>query len=231
MNGLTLYVRTRTQVLDYRFIGKQQPERWWEETYGSWTDFSRPTVIVESDRFFIAGIPSAMRTDSKGAGIHYAIVAEIESEQARMWASAAARQFCEQVGCQNGWRNVGKKLDVVNEETWVAAAKGDDLAAQGIVAAVIELLTAASPDRQYPRVTASWSSGQGEENFRRLGETAAAIVQHAHGSGLAAFLNLASADDKDSIFRRRHPVALVYPGEDPSPKAVAPVPGAKLPRS
>jgi hypothetical protein len=56
-----IYLRTRGERLDYRFLGEAPPEFWWR-SYREVTDPERPTILLESAdggwRLYVAGIDS-----------------------------------------------------------------------------------------------------------------------------------------------------------------------------
>jgi hypothetical protein len=220
VKGLSVQVRTRTKVQDYWFIGGYEDERWWEKCYGRWTDFSRPTLIVEPNRFFVAGIASR-RTDSKGAGIHYAVLGKIESPEGASAATGLISWVCEQLSHSKQFPDLGKRLDQIGEETWAAAVNGEALAAEE-VAGVLSSLMAERDALAEPLVhrEEAWVCGPNELGFRELARTAASVISNK--MGLAAYLNLASPDELTSLQSKAGPVGLVCRGGQHSPKPLAP---------
>jgi len=203
MNGLVLRVRTRSKVLDYRFVGTAaQPERWWEKPYGRWTDFSRPTILVEPGRFFVSGISSRRRTDSKGARIHYALLAEVTREGCVLAAQVLA-WLCEVRQRTGSLEEVGERLDALDEEAWSAAVQGDPAAVHRIEAAVIDLarqnahaLEPVLAPRRFPL------AAEDPRAFVQLAAVAAEVVALEAGrEECAVYLNLASSSELDQLNR------------------------------
>jgi len=196
MNGLALQVRTRSKVLDYRFVGAAQPsERWWEKAYGRWTDFSRLTILVEPGRFFVSGI-GYKRTDSKGARIHYALNARVEPE-GRALAAQMLAWLCEVRQRTGSLDEVGARLDALGEDVWSAALQGNQAAIDRVDAGVMNLL------QESPRQTDQRAAPQpfllaaaDPQAFARLGALAAAVVAlEPGGPERAVYLNLASSSE------------------------------------
>jgi hypothetical protein len=220
MSGLAVQVRTRSKVLDYRFVGAgEPPERWWEKNYGRWTDFSRPTILVEPGKFFVSGIGSA-RTDSKGARIHYAIHARIEPE-GRALAAQVLAWLCEVRQRTKSLDEAGAYLDSLGDDVWSAAVQGE---AGTIDAAVMGLL------RDSPRQPEAGRAPQrflfpadDPEAFACLAGVAAEVLAPERG-GLerAVYLNLASSSELQPLLRQERSV-IVCREVDTRPKSLRPL--------
>ena len=228
MKGLLLRVRTRSKVQDYRFVGAQPADRWWEARYGRWTDFSRPTVIVEPGQFFISGIAST-RTDSKGSGIHYALLGEFTTPEG---ASAAARLVtwvCEQLPGTPRLPEVGERLDQVSEEIWAAAMNSEPKAKEEVASVLASLLARPVDTDPAPPRYEEWVCEAGTVGFKELAITAGLVM--AKKAGLAAYLNLASADELSSLRSRDKPLGLVCREGPDRPKPFASHCGGRSSRS
>ena len=220
MSGLAVQVRTRSKVLDYRFVGTAPPpERWWEKNYGRWTDFSRPTILVEPVKFFVSGIGSA-RTDSKGARIHYAIHGWVEAE-GRALAAQVLAWLCEVRQRTGSLDEAGAYLDSLGDDVWSAAVQGD---AGTIDAAVMDLLRdsprqpEAGPVSQ-PFLRAADHPGA----FSGLSAMATEVLTPEPGRlKRAVYLNLASSSE---LRPRLHPEesAIVCREVDTRPKSLRPL--------
>lgn len=223
-HGLILDVRTRTKVHDYVFIGGTRTGRWWEETYGRLTDFSRPTIIVEKNRLFISGIESG-RTDSKGAGIHYAILGEFDDPDGATQATGLIGRACDELDRTERFQELGAELDKFGEERWSAAVNGDGGARNEVLGELISLLresASATCSRDTPTASRWVRSLKERDAFKELARTAAVVVNPGtREEGLAAYLNLASTMDLSTIQRRPGPSGIVCrrgaTGPKPSP--------------
>lgn len=223
MNGLAVQVRTRSKVLDYRFVGTTPPpDRWWDKNYRGWTDFSRPTILVEPGRFFVSGIGSA-RTDSKGARIHYALHARVEPE-GRALAAQMLAWLCEVRQRTGSLDEVGACLDKLGDDAWSAAVGGEHGQADGIDAAVMDLL------RDIPRQP---ETGDALESFlcavddpaafAKLGAMAAAVVALEPGRlERAVYLNLAPSSELVPLLQQQKS-AIVCREIDTLPKSSRPL--------
>lgn len=222
MKGLAVQVRTRSKVLDYRFVGTTQPERWWEKTYGRWTDFSRPTILVEPGRFFVSGIGS-QRTDSKGARIHYAINARVEPE-GRALAAQVLAWLCKVRQSTGSLDAVGKRLDELGEDTWSAAMQGEPAAVEAVDAAVMSLLQETPLQAEVGGAPHAFVLAASHPRaFARLGDMAAAVVALEPGrQERAVYVNLASSSELAEL-ERRGDSAIVCREIDSRPKPVRPL--------
>lgn len=220
MSGLSIQVRTRSKVLDYRFVGAAAPERWWEKSYGPWTDFARPTILVEADRFFVSGIVSG-RTDSKGTRIHYALHGEVGPE-ARDVAARALAHLCRVRGRTGSLEEAGLQLDRFGEELWTAAVQGEPEAVRRIDAKVAEWLATldeAAVAAQAPG--RSWVREPDEDAFEQLAATAAAVLAAQPGAPRrAVYLNLASSSELRDL--ERIGAGIVCREVDRRPKSLRP---------
>lgn len=203
MSGLVIHVRTRSKVLDYRFIGTMPPpERWWEEFYGRWTDFSRPTILVEPGKFFVSGVSSKHRTDSKGARVHYALHVKVESE-GRTLAAQVLAWLCEVRQRTGSLEEVGERLDKLGEDAWSAAVRGERGAVEEIVANVTDMLQK-SPYRPESNVALQsfLLDADQAQAFARLATAAAAVVAlEPRRPERAVYLNLASASELTPLLK------------------------------
>jgi hypothetical protein len=220
MNGLAVQVRTRSKVLDYRFVGTAEPpERWWEQTYGRWTDFSRPTILVEPGKFFVSGIGSA-RTDSKGARIHYALHARVEPEGGALAAQVLA-WLCEVRQRTGSLDEAGVYLDRLGDDAWSAAVQGK---ADTIDAAVMDLL------RDSPRQPETGPAPQPfllpadhPQAFARLAAMAAEVLApEPRRLERAVYLNLASSSELGPLLQHEGS-AIVCREVDTRPKSSRPL--------
>ena len=228
MNGLRLRVRTRSKVQDYRFVGEQPETRWWEAGYGRWTDFSRPTVIVESNRLFIAGIGSG-RTDSKGAGIHYALLGEFTTPVGAQAAARLVASVCAQLSSKTRLAELGERLDQLDEDTWAAAINGEQKAVEGVASVLASLPVASGEaDPLRPRYQA-WICEAGTPGFMELARTAALVAEKK--AGVAVYLNLASAEELHSFGHKGEAVGVVCREGPDRPKPFAPLSGGRSSRS
>ena len=219
---------------DYRFIGQQPDIRWWESDYGRWTDFSRPTVIVEPGRFFIAGIRSK-RTDSKGAGIHYALLGDIESSGggARTKGSDIAARLswwaCNQfeIEATTNITGIGEFLDEISEENWAAAGRGEEAARKDVdrkLASLVSTIPAVKGDPSHKK----WVGKPDQVGFQELARMAAKVVAGSGPKfGVAAYLNLASPGELKSLMDGHQHVVILCRGEQLSPKSDAPHSGGR----
>lgn len=193
MTGLAVQVRTRSKVRDYRFVGDgQQPERWWETNYGRWTDFARPTILVEPGKFFVSGIGST-RTDSKGARIHYALHVRVAPEGSTLAAQVLA-WICDVLQHTGSLDDVGKYFDTLGEDVWSKAVQGE---AEGIEATVTALLRDTPLLQENDRAPQPFlREGDRLDAFSMLAAMAAMVVALDPGRAeRAVFLNLASSSE------------------------------------
>lgn len=223
MSGLALRVRTRSKVHDYRFIGSCQPvDRWWEEQYGSWTDFSRPTILVEPGRFFVSGIRSA-RTDSKGARIHYALLCQVEADGLSL-AAKALSWLCAILAETNSLELAGICLDKLGDEAWSAAVQGASGADDTINAGLVRLLEQCPDlpnDGLFPQPFVL--PVQNQEAFKKLAHMAAEVIGLEPGQKeCAVYLNLASSSELRRLSNHRRS-AIVCREVDTAPKRVRPL--------
>jgi hypothetical protein len=218
MSGLAVQVRTRSKVLDYRFVGTAPPpERWWEKNYGRWTDFSRPTILVEPDKFFVSGIGS-VRTDSKGARIHYALHAESEG---RALAAQVLAWLCEVRQRTGSLDEAGAYLDSLGEDAWSAAVQGE---AGTIDAAVIGLLRDSPRQPEAGPVSQPFlRAADAPEAFVGLAAMAAEVLTSEPGRlKRAVYLNLASSSELRPGLRPEES-AIVCREVDTRPKSLRPL--------
>lgn len=218
---------------DYRFVG-EQPDRWWESGYGRWTDFSRPTLIVEPGRFFIAGIRSK-RTDSKGAGIHYALLGDIESpgggartkgcDLAARLIWLACNQF--EIEATTSATAIGEFLDEVSEENWAAAGRGEEAARKEVDRKLASLVSTIPAVKGQPSCE-SWVGEPDQVGFQELARMAAKVVAGPKLQfGRAVYLNLASPEELKGIMKDRPHVVILCRGEQHLPKSDAPHRGGR----
>lgn len=220
MSGLVVQVRTRSKVLDYRFVGAAEPPlRWWEKNYGRWTDFSRPTILVEPDRFFVSGIGSA-RTDSKGARIHYAIHGWVEPE-GRALAAQVLAWLCEVRQRTGSLDEAGTYLDSLGDDVWSAAVQGE---AGTIDAAVMDLLRDSPRQPKADPVPQRFLfPADDPEAFACLAGVAAEVLAPEPGRlERAVYLNLASSSELQSLLRHNRSV-IVCREVDTRPKSLRPL--------
>lgn len=203
MSGLVVHVRTRSKVLDYRFIGTTPPpERWWEENYGRWTDFSRPTILVEPGRFFVSGIGSRHRTDSKGARVHYALHVQVEPE-GRALAAQVLAWLCDVRQRTGSLDEVGERLDELGDGAWSTAVQAEQGAAGEMVAAVMNVLQN-SPRRPEADVALQrFPLEAGHPHaFASLASAAVAVLGLEPGRPeRAVYLNLASSSELTALLK------------------------------
>ncbi|WP_312183442.1 hypothetical protein [Massilia timonae] len=221
MIGLALQVRTRSKVHDYRFVAATQPtERWWEKNYGRWTDFSRPTILVEPGRFFVSGIVS-QRTDSRGARIHYAFDARVEPE-GRALAARVLAWLCKVRQGSGSLEAVGIRLDELGDDTWSAAVQGEQAAVERVDAAIMSLLQEAPMQAETVVAPQAFLLAASEQDaFARLGEMAAAVVALEPARWKrAVYLNLASSSELAELRDRS---AIVCREIVPDPKTLRPL--------
>jgi hypothetical protein len=195
VSGLRVRVRTRSKVHDYRFIGDDQPDRWWEQDYGRWTDFARPTILVEPGRFFVSGIASG-RTDSRGAGIHFALLAEVDQEGGAPAAQVLA-YLCDVLRRTGSLKDAGARLDALGEDDWNAALQDDQAALGRISSGLMGVLGEwAGQAESGPAPGRFWLSKAGPQAFALLADTAAAVVGlDRRRPERALYLNLASSSE------------------------------------
>jgi len=201
MSGLVVHVRTRSKVLDYRFIDTSPPERWWEESYGRWTDFSRPTILVEPAKFFVSGIGSK-RTDSRGARIHYALHVKVEPE-GRGLAAQVLAWLCEVRQRTGSLDEVGERLDELGEDAWSAAVQAEQGAAGQMVAAVMNVLQNSPrfPEADFALQRFPLEAGH-PRAFASLASAAVAVLGPEPGRPeRAVYLNLASSSELTALLK------------------------------
>lgn len=220
MSGLVVQVRTRSKVLDYRFVGAAEPPlRWWEKNYGRWTDFSRPTILVEPDRFFVSGIGSA-RTDSKGARIHYALHARVEPE-GRALAAQVLAWLCEVRQRTGLLDEAGACLDSLGEDVWSAAVQGEG---GTIDAALMDLLRDSPRQPEAGPVSRPFlRAADAPDAFVGLAAMATEVLTSEPGRlKRAVYLNLASSSELRPGLRPEES-AIVCREVDTRPKFLRPL--------
>jgi hypothetical protein len=202
VSGLRVQVRTRSKVLDYRFIGDNMPQdRWWEKNYGRWTDFARPTILVEPGRFFVSGIVST-RTDSRGAGIHVALLAEVDPEGTALAAQVLAH-LCDVLRRTGSLKDAGTRLDALGEDDWNAALQDDPAAVVRISSDLMCALEEWAGQAEFgPAPGPFWLSKADPQAFAVLADTAAAVIQlDRRRPERALYLNLASSSELAQLVR------------------------------
>lgn len=222
MNGFAVQVRTRSKVLDYRFVGAaRRPERWWEENYGRWTDFSRPTILVEPGKFFVSGIASR-RTDSKGARIHYALHVMVEPE-GRALAAKVVAWLCN-MQRSGSLDTLGECLDGLGEDAWSAAVQGEQTAVDTVNEGVVRMFQEHSPALETAAPLQPFLQCAGDPGaFAQLAAMAATVVALEPGrQARALYLNLASSSELEEL-RQRGTSAIVCREIDRDPKSARPL--------
>ncbi|MPQ55146.1 hypothetical protein [Duganella sp. FT27W] len=219
MNGISVQVRTRSKILDYRFVGRgQPPERWWEKNYGRWTDFSRPTILVEPGKIFVSGIASA-RTDSKGARIHYALHVMVQPDGQALAAQLLA-WLCNIRQRSGSFEDAGKYLDTLGEDAWSAAVQGEnDEIDEAVMAVLLDIPLQPDNGLAPSPFVADIDSTRA---FTRLAAMAAMVVALKPG-GLerAVYLNLASSSELAALVQHDG-CAIVCRKVDTLPKPARP---------
>ena len=220
---------TRGSSKDYRFIGKNQVDRWWAD-YSKWARFEAPTIIVESGRFYLSGITSAGRRDRVGTPIRYVLAGDLRKYDGCMDSNAIRivinllAKAAEELIVKNNFAGLAESFDKIDNEMIENALADDDGAIDKVFAEIRIRLQALPdtkqrifiPDRQ-------WCSGPTEEGLLAFVATAESVLKGDEPDGLAAYLNLADETDVNSVLSRgrfggivvkdgpRHPKTLARP--------------------
>lgn len=219
MSGLRVRVRTRSKVLDYRFVAPEQPrDRWWETGYGRWTDFARPTILAEPRNFFVSGISSG-RTDSRGARIHYALLGEVDSEGCEL-AGKVLAYLCELLGRTGSLDEAGARLDALSEDNWTAALHDDPAAVSQVDRGLMDvLLEWAGHAKSGPTSDQFLLSAAEPQAFARLAGAAAGVVTLEKGRPeRALYLNLASSSELAQLEQQGSGIVCREVDRDPKPQ-------------
>lgn len=185
-----LMTRAHARALDYDWLGRRPPQRWWER-YGRYTSFEHQTIIVEADagqwRLYVSGIPS-QRTDAVRTGIRHVLMltgaTSQPDEAARVLAAAVlAPQTLGQVldrhideelvgRCLNDpgnhWAEVGQRLAAVTAELQLAPPQPQPLTSGQVV----------------------WAGADSPQGPPGLLARGAALIAGQPDPGVAALLNL-----------------------------------------
>lgn len=195
---MTRYLMTRghSRALDYDWLGRRPPQRWWDR-YGGYTFFEHPTVIVEATgasrwRAFLSGIPS-QRQDAVGRSIQYVLMLTgarsdpaAVAEGVRVLASALLDPAA-----------LGKALDQQFDEAMVSSCLTEpgsrwDEVSEHLVDVVAQLAPLEQQVEPFAMADGelSWAGDGSGEGHLGLLARAAGLVDDATARGLAALLNL-----------------------------------------
>ena len=211
--------RGRTRGADYAFLGEAPENPWWR-TYGGYTTFEHPTILLHSDgecwEAFLSGIPSRRR-DAVGTTIRFTLVLSGSAAEAGPVLALIGAWLGDIVGTGHV---VADALDAVFGEPDVERllANPDDSDVEG---RVLDLLTALPPG---PTVAAAasppdwlWTLEVPEARDAFLLQAGELLDGHA---GRALLLNLVgSPTDVEPLLR--DPRTLAVLGMDLDPALVA----------
>lgn len=201
--GIDLHLMTRGYSRDYRFIGKEQVDRWWMK-YSEWTRFEAPTIIVENRRFFVSGIISSRRRDRVGTPIRYTLAGEVPNSvtdsdsraiQTVINFIARATDALKEKG---DFSKLAESFDKIDNDQIENALADDDNAARKVLENIEKQLTGIKKRQQQPVDPGGrWCCGANECGFDHLLVTAESTIR-GRGGELAAYLNLAEKEDAQS---------------------------------
>lgn len=225
--GIDLHLMTRGSSRDYRFIGKSQVDRWFNE-YSKWARFEAPTIIVESRRFYLSGITSAVRRDRVGTPIRYSIAGDMHNTDGRIESNAIRivvnllAKATEGLQGQNSFAGLAEVFDKIDTKLIEKALEDDDEAIANVLAEIKKQLQTLPDAAQ--RVLMSerqWCSGPTEGGFHALVATAETVLKSDNPDGLAAYLNLADEKDVPLALSRGRFGGIVVKDGPRLPKALA----------
>jgi len=200
---IDLHLMTRGYSRDYRFIGKEQVDRWWMK-YSEWTRFEAPTIIVENRRFFVSGIISAQRRDRVGTPIRYTLAGEVPNSvigsdsQAIQTVINFIARATDALKEKGDFSKLAESFDKIDNDLIENALADDDNAVRDVLENIKNQLKKLKK-RQQAAVDQDgrWFCGANKCGFDHLLATAESTMKGI-GSELAAYLNLAEKEDAQS---------------------------------
>lgn len=224
------YIQTRGKTVDYGFLCQEPDKAWWR-SYGKYTSFEEPTLIIENGqeeeggKFYLSGIPSERR-DRVNTIIRYTVVAEFSKSEKKL--ISLVQQFLNETAEPRSISTLSSSFDKYFPREYVEEVLSSKEGDTSLLRQKFDLLLS-ELEANSPLTSEDIDVNEGKEgiwwgglnNFDSRSRWMSFVSHVLQGqTGTALLLNLASVESLQELSREDRNMAFLIPESDRKPQKI-----------